>query len=98
MGRHADALAIYDSLVGQDPDNGMTLQNRGRLHQKVGNAEAALADWAASIDVGRDRAIRAFQAHLSGNGFYDGETDGEMSDALQQAINRCAHDPACFEN
>ena len=58
-GREQEALKIFNSVIAEDPSNGMAWFNRGVIHEMSGQVEEALKAFKVCIDMQPDHGPAA---------------------------------------
>ncbi|MDX1606764.1 MAG: tetratricopeptide repeat protein [Candidatus Competibacterales bacterium] len=51
LGQERESIALYDTLIGDDPDNPGLYANRGIAHDRLGQHEQALADYRKALSI-----------------------------------------------
>jgi len=65
LGRHREALPLFDALFESTPMNGLLYLERGDIYEHLGDIDAAIADWRAALDKygTRDEAKERLVSH-----------------------------------
>ena len=56
LGKNQEALTLFDELIQQQPDFAATYANRGVLHDRMGNYEAAIQDYIKALQLNPELA------------------------------------------
>jgi len=68
----------------------------GNSYYRLGNTEAALAAWQRGLANTRAKDVSLWQLRLQSAGYYSGWPNGEISDALMEALAACASNLGCL--
>ncbi len=70
---------------------------RGTVRRILGDLDGASADFRGSVQLERSEIIRKVQELMTAAGFYSETIDGQINDALLQAVETCIRLDACYE-
>lgn len=89
------ALLDFDTALTLRPNYAAAYNKRGHTHERLGDVTAAVVDWISAMRLYPPEWTQTVQTHLVDHGHYNGPVDGIESDALKEALIRCARDPEC---
>lgn len=91
------AIADYTVLAEEMPAHlkADPLFARARIHQKLGDADAAYQDMQEVMRVGGTQATLRLQVFLKNKGYGDVAIDGKDSENMRRALKDCVRTPAC---
>jgi tetratricopeptide (TPR) repeat protein len=94
-GRPANGLPDVERSLRLDPLSPHSLDTRAHISKALGNPRGALADYRRALTLADKKLITLYQCGLQNQGMYSGKQDGQLSDELFDAMERCVNAPIC---
>lgn len=94
-GRASAGLPDVERALRLDPMSPHSLDTRAHISKALGNTQRALADFRRALSLADRKLVTLYQCGLQNEGMYSGKQDGQLSEELFDAMERCVAAPTC---
>jgi tetratricopeptide (TPR) repeat protein len=89
------AVRDFDRVIELAPNRASAYVRRADAHRALGDLQRALSDYMSALGVADRQFVKNAQSALREEGFYRGQDDGLINEALRDAVAGCVRTPAC---
>ncbi|NDW45635.1 M48 family metalloprotease [Ruegeria sp. PrR005] len=89
-------MAFEVGLPADQGNRSWVYLQRGTVRRLLGDLDGASADFRGSVQLARSEIIRKVQELMAAAGFYSETVDGQLNDALLQAVENCIRFDECY--
>lgn len=94
-GRAAQGLADVEASLRHDPLSAHSYDTRAHIAKSMGQPKNALSDFRRAMRLADRKLITLYQCGLQNAGMFSGKQDGQLSDELYDAMERCVASTTC---